>query len=116
VKKTLIVEQLQLPFRDPNKVDAVVGRKRKSIADWDHADLSQCPLAKAYPDFDDFFEEIHKQRMEQKAGGKLAHPRAIKPLKGLQAKKRKFKEMAPWEDGPSAADVNKAYKTTHRGR
>lgn len=114
MKQTVTVPQLTMSYRDDRMVDVVIGKKRKSVKDCEPLDFSQCPLAKAYPNYDDFLEEIHKQRTTQKAGGPLAHPRAIRPAQAVQTVK--VKAEAPWEDGPSMADVKFAYKTTDRGR
>ncbi len=114
MKQAITVPQLTLPFRDEKVVDTVVGKKRKSVKDCEPVDFSECPLAQAYPNYDSFLEELYIERRRQRDGYGPAHPRAIKPAHG-QLKVQKYDRPA-WEDGPSVADVNKAYKTTDRGR
>lgn len=114
MKQAVTVPQLALPYRDDQVVDKVVGKKRKSVKACEPIDFSQCQLAQRYPTLDDYFEEIYKQRMEQRSGGRLAHTAAIRPSQRIESVQKK--ESPPWEDGPSAADVNKTYKTTDRGR
>ena len=114
MKQTVVVPQLNLPYRDEQVVDKVIGKKRKSVKDCENVDFSKCGLAQAYPTLEDYFEEIYKQRNEQKSGGRLASPRAMAPV--YMPKKALPRDPPPWEDGPSAADVHKAYKTTDRGR
>ncbi len=114
MKQVPTVPQLNLPYRDEAVVDRVLGKKRKCVPDFDPIDFSECQLAKAFPNYVDFLEEIYIQRSRQKAGGSLAHPRALRPLHG-QGKMQKY-DAPPWADGPSVGDVNRAYKTTDRGR
>lgn len=114
MKQTVVIPQLNLKDREPSRVDAIVGKKRKSILEDEPIDFSQCQLAKAYPNIADFLEEIYQQRMRQRAGGKLAHTAAIRPAQHVHS--IGTKDPAPWEDGPSVSDARRAYETTHRGR
>jgi hypothetical protein len=120
MKQTIIVPQLEMKDRDPLRVDAIVGKKRKSVKDGEPIDFSECQLAKRYPDINDYLEEVHRQRIVQKSGGPLAHPRVIAPVHRRAAKHFNNtvlkKDPPPWEAGPTAADVRRAYETTHRGR
>jgi hypothetical protein len=117
MKKTLIVEQLDLPFREASRVDAVLGRRRKSVGDCEPIDFSECQLAKRYPDITEFLGQIREARIEQKTGGKLASLGVMKPRRiPVRPFTNKVKDAAPWEAGPTAADVRRAYETTHRGR
>ena len=102
-KKVAIIEQLELPFRDPYRVDIIIGRKRKSVRDCEPIDFSECPLAKAYPDIADYLEEIHKQRTEQKSGGKLAHPRDLEPFRRVRHLRREILHRARHGRGLDAA-------------
>lgn len=112
MKPVAIIAQLSLPFRDSNVVDSIVGKKRKSI-DKGPIDFSECQLARAYSTFDDLLEEIHHQREAQKAGGPLMHQAARPPARNATTDRVLKREAPPWEDGPSAADVRKAYGTKH---
>lgn len=115
--KVAIVEQLELPFRDSNKVDMIVGKKRRSVKDCEPIDFSECGLAQAYPDIQDFLGQIREARIEQKTGGKLAPLGVMKPRRrAVRTFTNKIKDVVPWETGPTAADVRRAYETTHKGR
>jgi len=117
MKKAAIIEQLELPFRDSNKVDGVLGRRRKSVHEGEPIDFSECGLAKAYPSITEFLGQIREARMEQRSGGKLAPLGVMKPRRHpVKPFSNKQREPAPWEAGPTAADVRRAYETTHRGR
>lgn len=115
MKQVPTVPQLNLPYRDERVVDLILGRKRKSILDNETVDFSECQLAKEFPNIADYLEEMYMQRQRQKAGGPLAHPRAIRTMY-VKSRAIVGKDPAPWEDGPSVGDVNRAYKTTDRGR
>jgi hypothetical protein len=108
MKPVAIIAQLSLPFREERAIDGILGKKRKSVNEGP-IDFSQCPLAKAYPTIPDLLHEIYAQRMAQKAGGPLAHPICRPPSQRQDITPKK--EPAPWEDGPSAHDVRKAYTT-----
>lgn len=110
MKPVAIIPQIDPPYRDSNVVDSIVGKKRKAI-DKGPIDFSKCQLAKAYPTFDDFLEEIHQQREAQKAGGPLMHQAARPPARNATVDRVLKRETPPWENGPSAADVHKAYGT-----
>lgn len=114
MKQVPTVPQLTLPYRDEAVVDRIIGKKRKCVPDFDPIDFSECQLAKEFPNYIDFLEEIYIQRTRQKAGGPLAHPRAVRPSQPV--KHIKTRDVPPWEAGPSVAQVNAAYKTTDRGR
>lgn len=114
MKQAIVIPQLSMRDREPSRVDAIIGKKRKSVNEGEPIDFSQCQLAKAYPNIADFLEEVYQQRMRQKAGGKLAHTAAIRPAQPVPH--IKTRDPAPWEDGPSVSDARRAYETTHRGR
>lgn len=117
MKKVDVIPQLELPFRETSRVDVVLGKRRKSIRDNEPIDFSECPLAKAYPDIDDFLGQIREARIEQKTGGKLAPLGCMTPRrKPVRPFTNSLKDPPPWEAGPTAADIRKAYETTHRGR
>lgn len=103
MKQALIIPRLDLRDRDPKIIDGIVGRRRKSPS----VDFSDCPLAKAYPDWEAFHVALAEERARQKAGGPVAHRAALPPPKGMN--KLPPPGRGPWEDGPSAADVRRAY-------
>jgi hypothetical protein len=110
MKPVAIIAQLSLPFREERAIDGILGKKRKSVNEGP-IDFSQCPLAKAYPTIPDLLHEIYESRMAQKAGGPLMHPAARPPTRNVQVDRILKREAPPWEDGPSAHDVHKAYVT-----
>lgn len=117
MKKVAIIEQLELPFRETSKVDGILGRRRKSVHEGEPIDFSECGLAKAYPSITEFLGQIQEARMEQRSGGKLAPLGVMKPRRHpVKPFANRLRDEAPWEDGPSAAEIRRAYETTHRGR
>jgi hypothetical protein len=115
MKQVVIVPQLELPFRDPARVDAVLGNRRRSVSDCEPIDFSQCGLAKAYPDLTEFLGQIREARLEQKSGGKIAPWGCMKPRRrAVRTFTNKIRDVVPWESGPTAADVRRAYATKDR--
>jgi|SRR5271170_4396929 len=77
-------EGKQLNYRAFERVDAVLGQKRK----WspaDSIDWSNCPLMKAYPDWIEFLSAISEERESALAEGREMHkcaapPPALRPI------------------------------------
>ncbi len=77
------------------------GHPLEQTVDW-----SDCPLAKAYPQWEIFLHELHKERRAARTEGRQPHPAAQKPLGG----KMDFKSNLP---GLSAAKVRQQYGDRH---
>lgn len=110
MKQALIIPQLELRERDPAIIDGLIGPKHKSSRP-SNVDWSNCPLARAYPDWEAFHTALAEERARQKAGGALAHRAALPPPRGMN--KLPPPGRGPWEDGPSAADVRREYPTKY---
>jgi hypothetical protein len=61
-----VVTRTESPFRDVDsrKVDFVIGKKKASPIRNSNIDWTECPLAKAYPSWDIFLEQVALRRQE----------------------------------------------------
>lgn len=87
-----------LQIKDVIEVDRVIGKKKPSIKAQKEIDWSECPLAKAYPNWDLFLEQLADERSQKT---RPPHPRAVAPFSG------KCDEM---EGGMSPGQVKRRYK------
>ena len=95
----LIKEDL-LRDKSPPEVDAVVGKRRE--APQQAIDWTECKLARMYPQWEEFFESLWIERQQAKKEGRAPHwAAAPPPVRFCQPKH----EPAPWEKGPSVADI-----------
>lgn len=112
MKPTLQPALRELPYRDSAVVDTIVGKRKAGGAeDSGTVDWSQCPLAKHYPTWEVFHQQLADERREAKNQGRPAHRAAAPPL-------RAPRDHTPEQTTglPSVGKVNARYETTDRGR
>ncbi len=106
--KTYVIQPLikddLLRDRSPPEVDAIIGAKHESPTQQEnhYIDWSHCPLAQAYPQWEEFLLQLWVERGEALKEARAAHRAATPPPKRLCQPKN---EPAPWEKGPSVADI-----------
>lgn len=109
MKQVLIPALMPMRDRDPRIVDSIVGPRRAKDEPKVNIDWSKCRLAKLYPTLDDLGAELAAERQAAKLEGRDALPVAKQPSR--KPHHPQGQAAAPWDDGPSACDVRKAYST-----
>jgi hypothetical protein len=109
------IPHYEMPYRDPEKVDAVVGKKRVSPEDDETIDWASTPIGKKYPRWHNFLQAIAEEREAAAKENREAHP-ATRMKRHIRNDHILPPVPAPWDIGPSCGAVNAKYKTTDKGR